>query len=159
MPRSIPAALDNRAAQREIRASGPTLGEGTSGVPDEPCLRDHPCRTCGACCATFRVSLYRAELDTAWGAVPSALTEDIGPFRVAMRGTTTTPPRCTALEGEVGVHTTCAIHAVRPDACRAFGASWEQGIAEPRCDAARARHGLTPLTPEDWRPLRPGRAA
>jgi uncharacterized protein len=110
----------------------------------------HPCRTCGACCATFRVSFPNAELDTAWGVVPEPLTEPISPARSAMRGTNQQVPRCVALEGAVGISSTCTIHTVRPAPCRAFAASWEDGTAHDRCDHARARHGLPALTPDDW---------
>jgi Fe-S-cluster containining protein len=115
----------------------------------------HPCRRCGACCATFRVSFYWAEAGLGEGQVPEALTEQISPTRVAMLGTNRPNPRCVALEGEIGVETTCTIHAVRSTPCRDFEASWESGTHNPRCDAARARHGLAPLQPEDWYPLAP----
>ncbi|MOA32367.1 hypothetical protein D3C78_1535800 [compost metagenome] len=39
----------------------------------------------------------------------------------------------------------------RSSPCREFEASWEHGEHNPRCDAARAAHGLPPLTP----PLQP----
>lgn len=80
---------------------------------------------------------------------------DVAPFRVAMRGTERAPPRCSQLHGVVGEQVFCAIHPVRPTPCREFGASWEQGVVEPRCDEARARHGLPPLTEGDWAPGRP----
>jgi Fe-S-cluster containining protein len=113
-------------------------------------VKPHPCRTCGACCATFRVSFYRGDTDASFGVVPDALTEPVTPFLVAMRGTNQTPSRCVALEGDVGRETTCTIHALRPGPCREFAASWEDGTPHDRCDAARARWGLPALEPGDW---------
>jgi Fe-S-cluster containining protein len=111
----------------------------------------HPCLTCGACCGTFRVSFYRGEaLSGSEDGVPEELVEPVGPFRVAMRGTAHEPVRCVALEGAIGTACACAIYARRPSPCREFGASWEEGVHEPRCDAARARYGLGPLTPVDF---------
>ncbi len=112
---------------------------------------EHPCRRCGACCASFRVSFYWAEAGTQPDQVPEALTLAISPHRAAMRGTERAgTPRCVALDGELGVSTTCTIHPVRPSTCRAFDASFEHGAHEARCDEARARHGLAPLTLNDW---------
>ncbi len=111
----------------------------------------HPCLRCGACCAAFRVSFYRGEaLDGLEGGVPADLTEPIGPFRLAMRGTNRPEPRCVARTGTIGEAASCAIHPVRPTPCREFEPSYEASAANPRCDAARARFGLPPLTPEDW---------
>jgi uncharacterized protein len=63
----------------------------------------NPCQTCGACCAGFRVSFYWGEVDdTPGGIVPSHLTEKISPHLSCMKGTSSKPVRCVALEGEVG---------------------------------------------------------
>lgn len=118
-------------------------------------MRPDPCQRCGACCASFRVSFYRGEAVPGPGAVPEHLVEDVSPFLVAMAGTTRRPPRCVALEGELGQQVSCSIYALRPSTCREFAASWSSGEHEPRCDAARARVGLGPLTPEDWEPEQP----
>ncbi len=135
--------------------------------PDAPSLvfplSPNPCLTCGACCASFRVSFYRGEAVPGPGAVPEELVESITPFRVAMKGTTTKPPRCVALAGTVGCEVGCSIYALRPTPCREFTASWAEGEALEACDEARRRWGLAPLTPSDWRspggPTRPVRAA
>jgi Fe-S-cluster containining protein len=106
----------------------------------------HPCRTCGACCASFRVSFY-------WGEqVPEALTQRLTPLMVAMRGTNQPAPRCVALDGAIGGTSTCTIYGERPSPCRDFGASLEFGEPNERCDAARLRHGLPALTAADWIP-------
>lgn len=68
-----------------------------------------------------------------------------------MKGTNSNTPRCVALEGVTGVQVRCTIHPNRPSPCRNFAASYSEGRHEPRCDEARARHGLRPLTREDWR--------
>ena len=79
----------------------------------------NPCLSCGACCAWFRVSFYWRECDDQCpGGVPAGLTEDLGPFRRVMKGTGRIPPRCIALEGEVGTSVYCSIYARRPGICR-----------------------------------------
>jgi len=60
-----------------------------------------------------------------------------------MRGTEAKHhPRCTALVGRIGTVVACGIYSSRPTPCRAFKASYEDGLANSRCDEARARHGL-----------------
>ncbi len=111
----------------------------------------HPCLACGACCAYFRVSFYWSEADDATpGGVPAALTARLTPHLRVMRGTEGRAPRCVALDGVIGVETRCLIHPQRPGACRDFAPSYEDGQPNPRCDAARAAYGLSPLRPDDW---------
>ena len=110
----------------------------------------HPCLVCGACCATFRVSFYWGELAGAGGTVPDDLAEPLSPPYAAMAGTNQATPRCVALRGDVGVTSTCAVYDLRPTPCRELQASWEHGAPDDKCDRARARHGLLPLTPADW---------
>ena len=112
--------------------------------------KPHPCRPCGACCATFRVSFYFTEVDLHGGTIPVGLTGPLSPLHLAMRGTNQPDPRCVALDGTIGTWTGCTIHAQRPTPCREFKASWEDGTQNTDCDRARARHGLAPLTPSDW---------
>jgi uncharacterized protein len=119
----------------------------------------HPCLRCGACCAAYRVSFYWAEAQDGGGTVPVDLTTQVAPHLRAMIGTATRPPRCVALRGAVGLTTHCAIYEARPSPCREFAASWDHGAHEPRCDQARARHGLRPLVPADFDRLEPPRAA
>jgi len=108
----------------------------------------NPCLECGACCAHYRVSFHWSETERfLGGATPSELTTRVTPHRVAMRGTEGAAPRCTVLEGRIGRAVHCRIYAERPSPCREFQASWVDGEHNPRCDAARARHGLPPLTP------------
>lgn len=108
----------------------------------------NPCITCGACCAHFRVSFHWSEAERFLGGeTPPELTTQVAPHRLAMRGTTGRPPRCVALEGEIGADVRCRIYAQRPSPCREFEASWVNGVHSERCDAARAAHGLPPLEP------------
>jgi hypothetical protein len=100
----------------------------------------NPCLNCGACCAAFRVSFYWAEADDAPGGhVPADLTEQISPFHRAMRGTLTEPPRCVALQGEIGRQVGCGIYAQRSSSCM------EVQPGDAQCNKARGRHGLVPL--------------
>ena len=112
---------------------------------------DHPCLSCGACCAQFRVSMHWSEADPAvGGTVPPELVEPVDAHRVAMRGTWARQPRCVALDAEIGRYSRCTIHAVRSSTCREVVPSWESGAPNPQCDRARAAHGLAPLTPANW---------
>lgn len=64
-----------------------------------------------------------------------------------MRGTDRKPPRCIALEGDIGRSVRCTIYERRASPCRDFQASWVDGQHNERCDRARAAHGLPPLAP------------
>ena len=109
-------------------------------------MSDDHCTRCGACCAAFRVDFHPSELATADRAgVPPALGVPLTAHLVRMRGTDAAPPRCVALEGEIGVRVRCAIYAVRPGPCRDFAPYAALGIGEDACDRARRRHGLAPL--------------
>ena len=116
--------------------------------PPEPRM-SHPCLSCGACCAAYRVSLHWSEAEpTLGGGVPRDLTETVDPHRLCMRGTWARQPRCVALEGTIGDAVRCTIYDARPSPCRELRMSWEDGTHSPQCDKARLRHGLPPLTPE-----------
>ena len=111
----------------------------------------HPCLTCGACCAHFRISFHWSEADAELGGVvPIELTEPLRRHERVMRGTSQEAPRCIALDAEIGVRSRCSIHPVRPSVCRAVDASWEFGVPSPQCDKSRIAHGLPALTPADW---------
>lgn len=112
---------------------------------------EHPCLSCGACCAYFRVSLHWSEAEpTLGGRVPPALTEPVRAHELAMRGTSQAKPRCIALDADIGRHSRCTIHERRPSACARMPASHEFGSASPQCDKARLAHGLPALSPADW---------
>ncbi len=82
--------------------------------------------------------------------VPEELTEPVSTHLLAMRGTDQLPPRCVALEGQIGNFVGCSIYDRRPSACRTFQASFEDGERNVRCDEARAAIGLKPLDPASW---------
>ena len=120
----------------------------------------HPCLTCGACCAYYRVAFHWLETESPAGGVPRELTETLDRHRLVMQGTRAQPTRCVALDAEIGCRARCTIYAQRPSVCREVAASWEHGRASPQCDQARRAHGLAVLTPADWPPaLRPAAAA
>lgn len=102
----------------------------------------NPCQACGACCATFRVTMPECELDTAGGRVPAGLADPWTHGTACMRGT---PGRCVALRGEIGQAVSCAIYESRPEACREFGALAAVGRGDEACNDARRRQGLPPL--------------
>lgn len=86
------------------------------------------------------------------GPVPLPLTEELDSSQRCMRGTNEKhQSRCAALGGRVGRDARCTIYERRPSPCRAFGASYEEGEPNPRCDQARAAHGLPPLSGQDWK--------
>jgi Fe-S-cluster containining protein len=84
--------------------------------------------------------------------VPADRTVAISPFLRAMKGTERNPPRCESLEGTLGGPVGCGIYERRPPPCREFVPSYEDGVPNPACDAARDRIGLRPLAREDWSP-------
>jgi Fe-S-cluster containining protein len=102
-----------------------------SGPPGNPCV------SCGACCATYRVSFYWAEAERR--GLESALVEQVNPWMACMAGTQGPAPRCGALEGRVGEAATCRVYAQRPEPCR------ELQAGDDKCRRARERHGLPAL--------------
>lgn len=102
----------------------------------------NPCQTCGACCASYRVSFYWGEADDApGGIVPVQLTETVSPHLRCMKGTASMPVRCVALAGEVGKRVSCRIYPQRPSTCREFDVLEADGSPNPRCAALRAESG------------------
>jgi hypothetical protein len=97
------------------------------------------------------VSFYWAEAsDASENGIPVQYTESLTPHLRCLQGTNQRPPRCVLLEGTVGVSVACRLHTQRPSPCREFAASFEDGQPHDRCDQARAKHGLPPLTLADW---------
>jgi uncharacterized protein len=92
------------------------------------------CLSCGACCAYSREwPRFSLESDADLARIPPTFVDDEH-GRMRCHG-----DRCTALVGEVGIATSCAIYAVRPEVCRA---------CEPGDEACRmARRHFKLLTP------------
>ena len=74
----------------------------------------HPCLSCGACCASFRVDFSACETQELGGAVPDGLAVELTDTLRRMRGTDHSPPRCAALMGRVGVQAACGTYEWRP---------------------------------------------
>jgi Fe-S-cluster containining protein len=92
------------------------------------------CRACGACCSFSREwPRFSLEDDADLARIPVAYV-DHEHERMRCDG-----HRCSALVGEVGISTACAIYAVRPDVCKACLPGDEA------CRMARQRFGLQPL--------------
>jgi len=99
---------------------------------------DSPCQTCGACCSySANWPRFTTEDDAALDLIPAEL---VNPGLSGMR---CEDNRCAALKGRIGVATSCAIYAIRPEVCR----TCMPGDAE--CAMARRRHGLPPLVQGD----------
>ena len=140
---------------RARRGNAAAMLQGSLMPPLSPTMRampvEHPCLTCGACCAFFRVSFHWSEADPALGGVvPFELTEPLRTHERVMRGTSQAQPRCIALDADIGRYSRCTIHDRRPSVCALVPASWEFGAASAQCDKARIAHGLQALTPDDW---------
>ena len=73
----------------------------------------HPCLSCGACCATFRVDFSIMETQAGGGAVPNGLALPVAARTCRLRGTDHLPPRCAALSGCVGERVACSIYTDR----------------------------------------------
>jgi hypothetical protein len=89
------------------------------------------CRACGACCSfSPEWPRFSLEDDAALDRIPRAFVDD---QRGRMR---CDGDRCTALVGEVGISTSCAVYALRPDVCRACVPG------DDACEMARLRFNL-----------------
>ena len=104
-----------------------------SAAPVGPIIDASVCRDCGACCAYSRDwPRFSLESDADIARIASRYVAD------DQSGLRCEGDRCSALVGEIGVCTTCAIYAVRPDVCRAC----EPG--DEACRMARQKFGLEP---------------
>ncbi|MEW5904343.1 MAG: YkgJ family cysteine cluster protein [Pseudomonadota bacterium] len=97
----------------------------------------NPCVSCGACCAHFRIMLYPDEV-APLGGVPREMTTSVG-GAFCMQGTDSFPPRCVALEGEVGLAVRCTIYDQRPLVCREFNEYEPDGSPNATCFRLRGR--------------------
>ena len=89
------------------------------------------CQACGACCSFSREwPRFTLEPDEALAQIPRLFVDDdLGRMRCD-------GDRCTALIGEVGKSTSCAVYEVRPEVCRAC----QPG--DDACRTARRHFGL-----------------
>jgi uncharacterized protein len=93
-----------------------------------------PCQACGACCAySANWPRFSTEDDAALAAIPAELVN------ASESGMRCEGGRCAALQGRIGLATSCAIYAIRPEVCR----TCLPGDAE--CNMARRKHGLPAL--------------
>jgi len=84
-------------------------------LPTRPAeLAGSECQICGACCSFSSTwPRFSLESDADLEQIPHEYVHsDLGRIRC-------TGNRCSALVGEVGISTACAIYAVRPAVCRA----------------------------------------
>jgi len=89
------------------------------------------CRSCGACCSfSAEWPRFALESDADLARIPAAFVDDER-GRMRCHGN-----RCSALIGEVGVSTACAVYAARPDVCRACTPG------DDACRTARRGFGL-----------------
>lgn len=113
-------------------------------------MSQHPCLSCGACCAHYRVSFHWSETLSESFGVPVDLTAELSPHRNVMKGTDQSAPRCAAFIGVVGAAAACSIYQNRPGCCRDFKASYENGEVSRSCDEARIASGMQTLILSDW---------
>ncbi|RTL54115.1 MAG: YkgJ family cysteine cluster protein [Bradyrhizobiaceae bacterium] len=94
-----------------------------------------PCQSCGACCAySSEWPRFTIEDDAALDLIPEKFVND------ALSGMRCDGTRCCALDGRIGIATSCGIYAVRPEVCRVC----QPGDTE--CNLARREAGLAELT-------------
>lgn len=92
---------------------------------------DSPCQTCGACCSYSKEwPRFTTESDEEIDLLPRAMVDD------EAGGMLCSGDRCAALQGTVGVSTSCSVYEDRPVVCRAC----EPG--DEACSLARASFGL-----------------
>src|SRR5437879_8196987 len=109
---SLPTGLSlpSRGERVTLVASPETVSEIQAPEQDASAL----CRACGACCSFSREwPRFSLEDETALDRIPRAFVDD-KQGRMRCDG-----DRCSALIGDVGVSTACAVYSARPDVCKA----------------------------------------
>jgi Fe-S-cluster containining protein len=108
----------------------------TAAIDPAAPARLSPCNSCGACCSySSDWPRFTTEDDFALEQLPREFVAS------GMAGMRCDGARCSALLGRVGVSTSCAVYADRPDVCRACD------VGDDACRMARAKHGLPLLMP------------
>ena len=102
---------------------------------------NNPCQSCGACCATFRVSFHRSQLDSEVGGyVPETLADEETQSTCRMRGT----DRSSRIEA--AITNDGRVHGIRMNIRENVGAYLR--APEPSCViliAPRRRHGASTM--------------
>jgi uncharacterized protein len=133
LPSRSRAPSESSNARRPVgrSISNPRLVIGTT---DPQADTSALCQSCGACCAYSKEwPRFSTEEDADLDRIPPAFVDD-SQGRMRCDG-----DRCCALTGEIGVATSCAIYAVRPEVCR----TCQPG--DHACLMARQRYGLPPI--------------
>jgi uncharacterized protein len=100
-------------------------------LPQPAELTAADCQACGACCSfSAEWPRFSLEDDADLERIPAVYVDD---DRGRMR---CSGDRCTALKGEIGVATACAIYPLRPDVCKACLPG------DDACQMARRHFGL-----------------
>jgi Fe-S-cluster containining protein len=95
--------------------------------------QDSPCQACGACCSySAEWPRFSLESDAALNRIPNAF---VSADKARMR---CDGDRCSALQGEVGLSTSCRVYSVRPEVCR------ECTPGDEGCRIARIHFDLPP---------------
>lgn len=103
-----------------------------------------PCKSCGACCAYFKVEFNKKKN-------PQVPEEKIHFHRgsYTLKGAEKFKQRCNNLAGTIGKDVSCDIYENRPDVCKLFDVWLPNGKQNPRCKTARIYHGLPGEIPLD----------
>jgi Fe-S-cluster containining protein len=125
---SLPAALDARREPMNRERPGAVATQATASMREDP---GENCRTCGACCAFSREwPRFTLEADADIDRIPAAFVNETS------SGMRCNGDRCSALVGDVGISTSCAVYGQRPEVCRAC----EPG--DDACRIARRHFGI-----------------
>lgn len=96
--------------------------------------QENPCQSCGACCAySANWPRFSTEDDEALALIPEQF------INAKLSGMRCEGERCSALSGQIGIKTACAVYAVRPEVCRTCMPG------DPECTMARRRFGMAAL--------------
>jgi len=125
----------HRGNQRDTTARTALLSQTSKSTSCHPSDSASICQSCGACCATFRVSFYWAEAEVL--KIPAEMITPLTPVYSCLNGTQQAQPRCTALLGTIGESVSCQMYLQRPSPCH------EVQVGDERCIKARAHHGLS----------------
>ena len=123
-------------AKRGRRTPAPGILKSGLTIGTNPTQADASalCQSCGACCAFSREwPRFSTEADADLDLIPPTFVDETQ-GRMRCSG-----DRCSALIGDVGVATSCAVYAVRPAVCRTCLPG------DDECRTARRRFGLAPV--------------